>query len=155
MSNTQVWGNASRLIGKTIATTLKGVKREVSSRTYRASNELRNASLYALRGQRSGRRYKIPQTKKYYTASAETESPAVRTGMFRLSWGTHVHVEKSGTQFKAVAAIESKLKVGNYLLGDILENGTKRMKPRRYKQKIIDMAMPKIKQIYKKPYNGR
>jgi len=148
----KAWSNASQVIGKTIATTLKGVQQEVSSRAYRASNELRNSALYVLRGQRSGKRYRIPFTSKTYQASAPGESPAVRTGMFRLSWGTHVHVEKNGVHFKAVSAIESNVKAGKYLLGEILESGTGRMKPRPYKQAVIDRAMPKIKALYDKSY---
>ena len=99
---------SSQIIGKMIATTLKGVQKEVSQRAYRASNELRNAELYVLRGQRSGKKYRVPGTRRKYTASAPGESPAVRTGVFRLSWGTHVHVEKNGAHFRAVSAIESK-----------------------------------------------
>ncbi len=144
--------NASQVIGKTIAATLQGVQKEVAQRAYRASNELRNASLYILRGERSGRLYRVPNTKKKYRASAPGESPAVRTGVFRLSWGTHVHVEKKGTRFRAVSAIESRERAGGQLLGEMLENGTGRMKPRPYKQKIIDRAMPKIKEIYGRPY---
>lgn len=147
------WGNASQVIGKTIQTTLKGLQKEVSQRTYRASNELRNASLYVLRGQRNGKTYKVPNTGRTYRASAPGESPAVRTGAFRLSWGTHVHVEKQGTHFKAIASIESKERAGGKLLGEMLENGTGKMAPRPYKQKIIDKALPKIKAIYKKPYS--
>jgi hypothetical protein len=161
------WKNASDIIGKTIKTTLRGVEQEVASRTFRASNELRNASQYVLRGQRSGRRYKIPGTYrrqrdtssgkmvngKYYTASAPGEAPAVRTGIFRLSWGTHIRVERQGDKFKAIAAIESNVRVGGrYLLGEILEEGTPRMKPRPYKQATRDRAEPKIKIIYQKPY---
>ena len=154
MSNNQAWNDASRVIGKTIATTLKGVEREVSSRTYRASNELRNASLHVLRGTRTGRKYRIPGTRQIYRASnyKNNESPANRTGIFRNSWGTHVSVAKRGKSFRAVASIESRLKVGRHLLGDILEYGTVHMKPRPYKQKIIDMAMPRIRQIYSKSY---
>lgn len=147
--------NASQVIGKTITATLKGIEQEISLRAYRASNELRNASLYVLRGKRSGRRYRVPFTKQTYTASAPGESPAVRTGVFRLSWGTHVHVEKQGNKFKAVSAIESNVRVGGYLLGDILEDGKKHMKPRPYKQAVIGRAMPKIKALYDKPYKGR
>lgn len=154
MSNAQAWSNASKVIGKTIQTTLKNVEKEVAQRTYRASNELRNAELEVLRGQRSGRVYKIPHTSKRYRASAPGQPPAVRTGAFRLSWGTHVHVEKVGVHFKAVAAIESKERAGGRLLGEMLENGTSKMAPRPYKQKIIDKALPKIKQIYSKPYKG-
>ncbi len=146
---------ASQIIGKMIATTLKGVQKEVSQRAYRASNELRNAELYVLRGQRSGKKYRVPGTRRKYTASAPGESPAVRTGVFRLSWGTHVHVEKNGTHFRAVSAIESKERAGGRLLGEMLENGTGRIAPRPYKQKVIDRALPKIKAIYQKPYQGK
>lgn len=146
--------NASQVIGKIVATTLKGLQKEVSQRTYRASNELRNSSLYVLRGKRSGKIYRVPNTGKTYKASAPGEPPAVRTGAFRLSWGTHVHVEKKGVHFRAVAAIESKERAGSKLLGEILENGTGKMKPRPYKQAIVDRALPKVKEIYKKPYKG-
>jgi hypothetical protein len=144
--------NASRITGKTVAPTLKGVQQVVATRAYRASNELRTASLYVLRGGRSGRIYRIPHTKQTYQASAPGEPPAVRTGIFRLSWGPHIHVEKQGVHFRAVSAIESSLRVGKYLLGDILEDGTPRMKPRPYKQAVRDRAMPKIQALYKKPY---
>ena len=123
---------SSQIIGKMIATTLKGVQKEVSQRAYRASNELRNAELYVLRGQRSGKKYRVPGTRRKYTASAPGESPAVRTGVFRLSWGTHVHVEKNGTHFRAVSAIESKERAGGRRLGEMLENGTGRIAPRPY-----------------------
>lgn len=146
--------NASQVIGKTILTTLKGVQAEVSARAYRVSNELRNASLFILRGKRSGRVYRVPFTNKTYRASAPGEAPAVRTGIFRNSWGTHVHVEKSGKKFRAVSAIESKVRTDNgSLLGDVLEQGKGKIKPRPYKQPIIDRALPKIKQIYNKSYH--
>ena len=57
------WGNASQVIGKTVATTLKGLQKEVAQRTYRASNELRNSSLRVLRGKRSGTVSRVPGTK--------------------------------------------------------------------------------------------
>ncbi len=148
------WGNASSFIRNSILTTLKGVEREVASRSVRASNELRNASLHVLRGKRTGRLYRVPGAKRRHRASAPGEPPGVRTGMFRLSWGTHVRVEKAGKVFRAVSAIESGLRAGNYLLGDILENGTPggQMKPRPYKQKVKDRALPSIRDIFKKPY---
>ncbi len=149
----KAWSDVSRVIGKTIATTLKGIEKEVSTRAYRTSNELRNSSLIVLRGQRSGRRYRVPGTKQTYQASAPGESPAVRTGMFRLSWGQHVHVERQGNKFRAVSEIQSRLKVGKYLLGDILEHGTSKMAPRPYKQAVIDRALPKVKALYNKSYN--
>ena len=171
MSQMQSGSSASQIVGKSVATTLKNIELEVSARTYRASNLLRNASLIVLRGQRSGRRYKVPHTYKrqrdkasgkmrngvYYTASAPGEAPAVRTGAFRTSWNTHIHVEKNGVHFRAVAAIQSNLKVGKgrHLLGDILEQGTVRMAPRPYKQAVVDRALPDIKALYQKPYKPK
>lgn len=160
--NSKAWANASQVIAKQIASTLKGVEKEVATRAYRASNELRNASVIVLRGTRTGRIYKMPTTNATdkertinatYRASAPGESPAVRTGGFRNSWGTHIHVEKVGVHFKAVSGIESKQKVGRYLLGDILEEGTANMLPRPYKEKVIERALPKVKEIYSKSYN--
>lgn len=153
-SGQQAWGNASQDIGKVIASTLKGVQKEVSQRAYRASNELRNASLYVLRGARSGKTYRVPNTGKKYKASAPGEPPAVRTGTFRLSWGTHVHVKKNGSHFRAVSSIESNERAGGRLLGEMLENGHGSVAPRPYKQKVIDKALPNVKAIYKKPYKG-
>lgn len=153
-SNAKAWANASEVIGKTISTTLKAVDKEVSQRTYRASNELRNSALYVLRGSRSGKVYTVPNTHKKYRASAPGEPPAVRTGAFRLSWGTHVHVEKTGVHFRAVASIESREHAGGKPLGELLENGHGHTAPRPYKQKVIDRALPKIKTIYSKPYKG-
>ena len=153
-SGQQAWGNASQAIGKVIASTLKGVQKEVSQRAYRASNELRNASLYVLRGARSGKTYRVPNTGKKYKASAPGEPPAFRSGTFRFSWGTHVHVEKNGSHFRAVSSIESNERAGGRLLGEMLENGHGSVAPRPYKQKVIDKALPKVKAIYKKPYKG-
>ena len=141
--------SASNAVNKAIAAKVRGIKGKVAVGTNRASNELRNAALYVLRGQRSGRVYRVPFTKKKYTASAPGESPAVRTGIFRLSWGIHNYIKKNGTQFEAIASIESNIKAGKYLLGDILENGTGKMAKRPYKQKVKNMAMPKIREIFK------
>lgn len=146
---------------------------EVKSRGIRVANELRTASNYVLRGQRHGRRYKIPGTYRlqmdkvsgkkrhgrYYTASAPGEPPAVRTGMFRLGWKQRSYAEDVGNgECNVFGVIENDQKVGKYLLGEILENGTKgagktrRIAPRPYKQKVVDRALPKAVKIYKEPY---
>ncbi len=147
--------NASQVIRQTIADTLTGVKKEVAQRTYRASNELRNASLCVLRGDRTGKVYRVPHTAQKYTASAPGEPPAVRTGVFRLSWTPHVHVENNGQKYIATAAIESRELAKGFPLGELLENGHGHTAPRPFKQRIIDRALPKIKEIYNRPYKGR
>ncbi|MDR3148629.1 MAG: hypothetical protein LBT88_01235 [Oscillospiraceae bacterium] len=146
------FANASRVVAKQIKTYLAGIDREVAARGYRVSNQLRNSALYVLRGERSGRRYLVPDTKRYYTASAPGESPANRLGIFRLSWTTRVDAQKSGKLYTVRSLIESNVKAGAYLLGDMLEKGTKKMAARPYKQKVIDRALPKIMEIYNRPY---
>ena len=124
------------------------------SRGMRAANELRNASQLVLRGQRGGRIYRVPGTKSYYTASAPGEPPAVRTGSFRSGWQAKQEVTGSADNTKIRSYIESNTRTdnGRYLLGAILEDGTSRMAPRPYQQKIQEKALPNIKKIYKEPY---
>lgn len=152
MMNSQ---RAADIIVNVVEVTVKDIRSSVQNRTYKASNELRNASLYVLRGRRSGKRYRVPNTKQKYQASAPGEAPAMRTGAFRNSWRTHTRVEKRGTVIRAVAAIVSDERAGGRLLGDMLENGTGKMKPRPYKQRVLDRALPRIREIYNQPYKGR
>ena len=147
---------------------VEGVRKQVKRRTYLAANELRNSALLVLRGQRSGRRYKVPGTYRrqrdktdgkmkngrYYTASAPGEPPAVRTGTFRNSW----QVSQGGVKElygSFFARIESDLKTdgGEYVLGEILEEGTSRMAPRPYVDRTLEKAEPKIFRIYSEPYD--
>lgn len=143
----------------------EGIKQEMRHRTYSAANELRNAAILVLRGQRSGRRYKVPGTYsrqkdrvtgkmrngRYYTASAPGEPPAERTGIFRLAWQPNARIEDG----KYTSMIENDVQAdGNkgILLGDILEDGTSRMAPRPYQERILKKAEGPIKKIYEKPY---
>ena len=149
------------------------IKKQMKSRGVRAANELRNASQLVLRGQRSGKRYIVPGTGsvkyykkskkakvtyKYYTASAPGEPPAVRTGAYRMSWQPNSYVQGNGTSYQfevhAQAYSTQKTDNGKYLLGEILEKGTKdgRIAPRPHQEQIIDKALPKIKKIYSEPY---
>lgn len=146
---------------------VENVRKQVKRRTYLAANELRNSALLILRGQRSGRRYKVPGTYRrqrdkvsgkmkngrYYTASAPGEPPAVRTGAFRNSW----QVSQGGVKElfgSYIARIESDLRVsdGRYNLGELLEEGTSRMDPRPYVEKTLQHAEKNIVRIYSAPY---
>lgn len=126
----------------------------MKSRAYAAANELRNSSQEILRGQRSGRTYRIPGSKGRYTASAPGEPPAVRTGAFRSNWQAKTETTGNGTDLSVKAFIESNTKTdnGKYLLGQVLEEGSRRMAPRPYKEAIQQDALPRILKIYKKPY---
>ena len=145
--------------GYQIETKVKEIRSKIGlamrSRSYRAANELRNASQLVLRGQRSGRRYRVPGTKRYYTASAPGEPPAVRTGAFRMGWQPKTQVQSDTmTNLQIRAYIESSTRTdnGKYLLGELLENGSGRMAPRPYREKIQEKAKSKIIKIYKEPY---
>lgn len=140
------------------------IKQQMETRSHLAANELRNSALLVLRGQRSGRRYKVPGTYRrqrdktsgkmksgrYYTASAPGEPPAVRTGIFRLSWQPTAHVV-FGSYISRIES-EARTEDGRHNLGELLEDGTSRMAPRPYQDKILERAEPRILRIYSRPY---
>lgn len=128
--------------------TVKKVNREAASRGMRAVNAIRNAELEVLSGKRSGRIYRKPHTKSHYTASAPGEPPARRTGNLRLNWNGTVESASTGSGLRVTAVLESQERYSTYL-----ENGTRRMAPRPFKQPISEKAMPEIERIYHEKYD--
>lgn len=128
--------------------TVKKVNLEAASRGMRAVNAIRNAELEVLRGKRSGRVYRKPHTKSHYTASAPGEPPARRTGNLRLNWNGTVESSSTGSGLRVTAVLESQERYSTYL-----ENGTRRMAPRPFKQPISEKAMPEIELIYHEKYD--
>lgn len=128
--------------------TVKKVNREAASRGMRAVNAIRNAELEVLSGKRSGRVYRKPHTKSHYTASAPGEPPARRTGNLRLNWNGTVESSITGSGLWVTAVLESQERYSTYL-----ENGTRRMAPRPFKQPISEKAMPEIERIYHEKYD--
>lgn len=128
--------------------TVKKVNREAASRGMRAINAIRNAELEVLSGKRSGRVYRKPHTKSHYTASAPGEPPARRTGNLRLNWNGTVESSSTGSGLRVTAVLESQERYSTYL-----ENGTRRMAPRPFKQPISEKAMPEIERIYHEKYD--
>lgn len=164
MSSVEVRYPSQARLELTLRAMVRHIEHEMERRSYLAANELRNASLLVLRGQRNGRRYKVPGTHRrqrdkatgkmrngvYYTASAPGEPPAVRTGVFRMSWQPSAH-----TVFgQYISRIESEVKTdnGKYNLGEILEKGTRKMAPRPHHEKILEQAQKPIEKIYAAPY---
>ena len=136
-----------------IEETVDSIRQQVEARSYEAANELRNSALLVLRGQRSGRRYLVPGKKVHYTASAPGEPPAMRTGLFRISW--HPTALKQGDTYISRIESDRRTAKGKYLLGEILEDGTPggRVAPRPHHERILKDAEPKIEKIYSEPYD--
>lgn len=125
------------------------VNQETASRAFRAANELRNSALNVLRGQRSGKKYRKPFTKKAtYTASAPGEPPAVRSGDLRRSWRPAAASQgETPTTFTVKPAITTDVKYAPYL-----QEGTPKIKPRPYEEPIVDGAKQKVMAIFSEPY---
>ena len=142
-------GSAGSAIRATIKEQVTNINRKVVSRGVRAVNAIRNAELEVLKGQRSGKVYRKPFTKKAtYTASAPGESPARRTGNLRMHWNGQVKSENAfGGGVAIVAELESQESYAGYL-----ENGTSKMAARPFVEKIKEEATPEIQKIYSEPY---
>ena len=161
MSKVVAYGQSFKAITDAVT---EQIRTEMESRSYRAANELKNSATEVLRGQRNGRRYKVPGTHRrqrdkvsgkmkngrYYTASAPGEPPAVRTGLFRISWQPEAHVV-FGSYISRITN-DRRTDDGRHILGEILEKGTSRMAPRPHHDRILEHAEPNIYRIYNASY---
>lgn len=119
-------------------------KTVAASRAIRASNELHNSALHILRGQRSGKVYRKPYSRSTYRASAPGEPPAVRSGTLRMSWSIRATGSSDGVVTPTIFTGQK--------YAPFLEDGTSKMAPRLFKQKIVDDAKPKVVQIFTEPF---
>ncbi len=141
-------GSAGSVIRATVKDQVTNINRKVVSRGVRAVNAIRNAEREVLKGQRSGKVYRKPFSKATYTASAPGEPPARRTGNLRMHWNGQVKSENSSNGGVAIVAeLESQESYAAHL-----ENGTSRMAPRPFVERIKQEAAPEIQKIYSEPY---
>ena len=144
---TDAVNTAGRMVQAKMSEMTKDINRQVASRATRAVNELRNAELDVLKGQRSGRVYRRYPFKTKYTASAPGEPPARRTGSLRLHWTGTVETRPKGSGMEVTAVLESGEKYA-----PLLEHGTRKMAARPFHDRIVERAKPKILQIYEASY---
>lgn len=153
MSNLWSEGSSPNSAGVAVRAKVKDIKadinQKVASRGTRAVNALRNAELDVLKGQRSGKKYRKPYTKKAtYTASAPGEPPARRTGNLRLHWSGDVSSQgNSNGGMTLNVALESQEKYAAYL-----ENGHGKVAARPFVDRIKEKAEPEVKKIFNEPY---
>lgn len=142
-------GSAGSAVRATVKEQVADINREVVSRGVRAVNALRNAELEVLKGQRSGKVYRKPYTKHAtYRASAPGEPPARRTGNLRMHWNGQVKSDNASSGGVAILAeLESQEPYA-----EALENGTPKIAPRPFVERIKEKAMPEIRKIYSEPY---
>ena len=141
-------GKAGSAVRATVEDQITNINRKVVARGVRAVNAIRNAELEVLKGQRSGRVYRKPFSKATYTASAQGEPPARRTGNLRMHWNGQVKSENASSGGVAIVAeLESQEPYAGYL-----ENGTSKMAARPFVDKIKEEAMPEIQRVYSEPY---
>ncbi len=103
-----------------------------------AVNLLRNTTVETLSGNRTGRVYRVPGTRKTYRASSPGEPPAVASAELRQSIKTEIE-SKRGV---IVGQVGTELKKGA-----MLESGTRNMKPRPWLRKSFEKAEDEIKDI--------
>ncbi len=140
--------SAGRAVRAVVKEQTENINRQVLSRGVRAVNALRNAELKVLKGQRSGKRYRKYPYKSRYTASAPGEAPARRTGNLRLHWNGQVKTESAAKNgVSVIAELESQEDYAPFL-----ENGTSKMAPRPFVDRIKEEAEPEIRKIYSEPY---
>lgn len=145
--------NGCNAIEYIVKQNIDSIKSQMVGRGVSASNELRNSVLHILAGQRSGRVYKVPATKQKYTASAPGEAPANRTGTLRNSYRAYSLALDLGNEYEIHSTTDSQYKTPEgYLLGDMLEKGTKRIAPRPFKLASLNRALPYVLNIYKRKY---
>lgn len=149
----KLWAETGKSAGSIVRATVKEqvaeINRQVMTRGVRAVNALRNAELEVLKGQRSGRKYRKYPYKSTYRASAPGEPPARRSGNLRMHWTGEVKTSGSDSGGVVVTAeLESQEKYAA-----ALQNGTDRMAPRPFVERILEKAEPEIRRIYSEPYD--
>lgn len=85
----------------------------------------------SMRGPKTGRRYRVPGTKREYTASAPGEAPAVRLGILRASILVHFLGKKH-------ARVRTDQDNG-------LETGTRKMAARPYLRPALDKVAARVR----------
>ena len=117
---------------------VKSLENATSKRMAEAVNAVRDQTLETLSGPRSGRTYRIPGTRRTYTASAPGQPPAVATAELKQSISTSV-----GGEDRTVIGHVGTDKIQ----GKMTEFGTRNMAPRPWLRISFEKASSKVQTI--------
>lgn len=117
---------------------IRSIEDTAAKRMAEATQAVRTTVLETLSGSRSGRTYRVPGTKRTYTASAPGEPPAQRLGELRGS----IEATVRGERGKVIGNVGTRKKYGRPL-----EFGTKKMKARPWLRVSFEKSLGKIKGI--------
>ena len=117
--------------------TVRQLNIEARSRATRAVNVLQNKAFEVLGQNGRGRRY------GRHTASAPGDPPAPDTGNLRRNWRKFVLASEAPQGVRITARIKSDMPYAEFL-----EQGTRNMAPRPYKERVRQAARPEIEGIY-------
>ncbi len=117
---------------------VKSIEDAASKLMLEAVNEVRNTTLETLSGQRSGRIYYVPGTKRKYTASSPGEPPAIASSDLFKSIKTSVE----GKGKEVIGAVGT-----DKIQGLMTELGTVNMAARPWLRISFEKSMEKVKSI--------
>lgn len=161
-------GSPGKAVRAAVKDQVDFINRKAVSRGRRAVQAIRTAEEEVLKGQRSGRVYRMPGTygkatkstkklaKEYghklmggqlYRASAPGEPPASRTDNLRKHWTEQVLPVFKPGGVEIIAQLESQEKYAS-----TLEYGTSKIARRPFVERIKEKAEPEIRKIYNEPY---
>lgn len=132
--------------GVAVSVTVKNFTREAQKKIEEAAkkkalaiaNVIRTRILVGMSGSRTGRQYRVPGTRRFYTASAPGEYPAVRTGYLRRSIRTAVRQDLYGVY----AVVGTSVVYGKWLEEKSPSDGGRPWLSRAYAE-----ALPEIRRI--------
>ena len=119
---------AAEMLNERVANRVTVTKRQVDNRMIRCANALRNSALDVLDNP---------------SPSAPGSLPGVRSGNLRRAW----YMFRAGGGGSGSFGIKSGMGYSGYL-----ENGTRKMARRPFKDRITQKALPPIKAIFNEPY---
>ncbi len=121
-----------------VKATVKEIEAAAISRATRGTNIMRNAAIEILGQDGGGRVY------RGHVASAPGQPPAPDTGSLRDNWQEYAPIVSVG-----LGGVRIQLKIRSQMLyAGYLDRGTRKMKPRPFREKIREKSIPQVAALF-------